>query len=463
MANGTRRRLSRYRHLAAALGLIAGAVCGAAVAGFAGAEQRSAAVGSGAMQATHLPPLLRLPDEPVELRYDVYCLSESPESADEPCAASGTVFVRAGTRGPFRELELTEARGVDEGRFRVVVPSNLVRARDAFSYYAIFRSASGEHVVPEGGASAPQISLALDKPVQVVLGSHQFGRALSPTARVAEAAWGDGPDEVRLEPGTDSVRIGPSSFDVGADGTVHLLDQARGRVLRWRGRAARPEATPLDVNGTIADLAVADDGTTHVLESTESGTGGTMLRVFGPGGEAISAGDVGDGLSQVRIGPDGSAVVHRPSSGQWLAAARDGQAVRATARNASGRPGRPLKSGGEVVVLRSGNEIRVALVPERGRARSWQITSATSLAEVQLAEKFGTGLLLVTRVYDTDDEYVALVVDDRGPVSTFALESPEWAEAAPLSRFRLVGSSLYRLGSTADGVFVDRFDLEVPR
>jgi len=43
------------------------------------------------------------------------------------------------------------------------------------------------------------------------------------------------------------------------------------------------------------------------------------------------------------------------------------------------------------------------------------------------------------------------------------VESLEWAESAPLARFRLVGSSLYRLGSTRAGLFVDRFDAEVSR
>ncbi len=43
----------------------------------------------------------------------------------------------------------------------------------------------------------------------------------------------------------------------------------------------------------------------------------------------------------------------------------------------------------------------------------------------------------------------------------FAVASADWAETAPLSRFRLVGRSLYQLGSNAAGAFVDRYDLEV--
>jgi hypothetical protein len=46
-------------------------------------------------------------------------------------------------------------------------------------------------------------------------------------------------------------------------------------------------------------------------------------------------------------------------------------------------------------------------------------------------------------------------------VARASLDSVDWAETAPLSRFRLRGSSLYQLGSTSAGLFVDRFDLEV--
>ena len=66
------------------------------------------------------------------------------------------------------------------------------------------------------------------------------------------------------------------------------------------------------------------------------------------------------------------------------------------------------------------------------------------------------------RVYDdADDEFAVLTLGPSGLVDRFALDSADWAESAPLGRFRLVGRSLYRLGSTASGVFVDRYDLEV--
>ncbi|MGZ8697552.1 MAG: hypothetical protein ACXWZ1_09390, partial [Gaiellaceae bacterium] len=130
-----------------------------------------------------------------------------------------------------------------------------------------------------------------------------------------------------------------------------------------------------------------------------------------------------------------------------------------------GRPGRPFANGREVLVERVGaGELRLAELAGDALVRSWRVTSATPLGEVQLAEPHGNHLVVVARTY-TDDrsEYIVLVLDRSGLVNSFAVESLEWAESAPLARFRLAGSSLYRLGSTRTGLSVDRFDVEVSR
>ncbi|CAN5139130.1 hypothetical protein BH09ACT13_BH09ACT13_04030 [soil metagenome] len=117
---------------------------------------------------------------------------------------------------------------------------------------------------------------------------------------------------------------------------------------------------------------------------------------------------------------------------------------------------------GDVVVLRVGSEIRSAVADANGVRRAWRVTSDTPLAEIQLAEPLGNRLVLVVRAYtDDNDEFVALVLGPTGLLSSFALDSADWAETAPLSRFRLAGSALYQLGSTPAGLFVDRFELEV--
>jgi hypothetical protein len=126
-----------------------------------------------------------------------------------------------------------------------------------------------------------------------------------------------------------------------------------------------------------------------------------------------------------------------------------------------GKVGRPLRAGGEVVVLRRANEILAALVSSGRVQRSWRITSGTPLGEVQLAEPVGRRLALVVRTYtDAADEFVVLLLDQHGLVQQFSTPTDEWAESAPLGRFRIVGDLLYRLGSTSSAAFVDRYDVQ---
>jgi hypothetical protein len=92
------------------------------------------------------------------------------------------------------------------------------------------------------------------------------------------------------------------------------------------------------------------------------------------------------------------------------------------------------------------------------------VTSATPLGEVQLVAPSGSRVVVVVKTYtDERDEFLVLVLGPAGLAGRFALEPAQWAESAPLARFRLSGSSLYQLGSTLKGAFVDRFDLEVLR
>src|SRR6202023_2181956 len=97
----------------------------------------------------------------------------------------------------------------------------------------------------------------------------------------------------------------------------------------------------------------------------------------------------------------------------WLPAAESGAALGRAAQGRQGRPGRPFANGREVVVERVGaGELRLAELAGAAVVRSWRITSATPLGEVQLAEPHGNRLVVVTKTY-TDDrsEYVVLVLD----------------------------------------------------
>jgi hypothetical protein len=171
--------------------------------------------------------------------------------------------------------------------------------------------------------------------------------------------------------------------------------------------------------------------------------------------------------AQVRVSGSTAYVSEYPSS-MWAPVLQNNgrTPVDATTQVARATSGGPAPSG-NVVVLSMGDEIRVGTYVQVGASyqiTTARITSATPVADIQLAQALPNGrLLVVFSVYtETDHEYEAVVVDASGAlIDQFALQAADWAQSMPLSRFRLVGSSLYELGSTEDGVFVDRYDLGV--
>jgi hypothetical protein len=457
-------------------GLAAGAAAGAGLLALTGATPPAQGSTSGTasgdrdpgslIQATHLPPLLTLAGEATTLRYDVYCAppGADPESG-APCAAAGTVYIRAGDAGPFRAVPLQLDEAAAQGRYAAAVPADIATSQSGFSYYAVLSSTTSgaTTVLPSGGASAPQRSRPLVRPVEVRLGDHVFGSARAATQRVAAAGWGAGPGQVGLEPGSQLQPIGGSSFDVGATGVVGILDEANRRVLRFAPGVAAPTAVPVGVRGTIADLALGADEGMFVLETVGDAAAPPLLRSFDAVGRVLATSPVGDkGASALVLGAAGPVALAYPSN-QWLPVALPGAGARSS-RQVRGGPGRPLPSGGELVVEREGSEARIAELGPGGMRRSWRIQSSTPLAEVQLARPLGDKIVVVLRVYTDDrDEFDVLVLDDAGLVRRFAVASAAWAETAPLARFRLHGRSLYELGSTPAGVFIDRYDLEVSR
>lgn len=462
-----RRGTSFRRRLAVLiLGVVVGCAAGvASVTLGAAAAQRTGTEQRAVFDATHLPPLLTMPDERAELVYEVHCAAGSDEGAEAGCDVRGAVFVRGAGRGSFERLALNAEESESSGRqLGARIPSSLVSHAGGFEYYAELEAPDlGEHVtIPAGGADAPHASRPLENPVDIALGRHVFGDTRRADVRLAVAAWGDGPAQAGLEQGRQLGAIGPSSFDVDAAGTVSVLDQAHRRLLRWRKGAREPIRVPLSIAGTIADLAVANDGSTYVLESTAEPGRNPLVRRFDDAGRELEAIETAERTSsQIRMARDSALVLGHPSH-HWMPVTVGGVPASREVQLRHGRAGRSLRTGGEIVLFRHANELRVAMISARSMTGSWRLTSATPLAEVQLAEPIGQRLVLVVRMYDDDvDEFVVLTLDRKGLVDRFTVEAADWAETAPLSRFRLVGRSLYRLGSTSAGAFVDRFDLEV--
>jgi hypothetical protein len=443
-----------------AAGIVAGVIGGIALTSVSAASGPNPA--SPGVDAVHIPPVLTRAGEPVTLRYAIVC---APRDDGEPCDGSGSVFVRTGASGPFQQLRLKRGEDSSNGRYFVDLPREIAFSREGFSYYAILRDgANGATItVPAGGGAAPQRSVPLGDAAEVALGVHVFGRDRAPDERVVAATWGSEVGEAGLAGSRGLGFVGPSSFDVAADGSVAVLDQVNSRVQRWSRVGV--EATSLEVSGGLADFALEPGGVMDVLEPPNRVSPAPILRSFRSYGTPLWAQRLSDRTwAKLAAGPTGPVVQQQPSE-QWLPVAEHGAALDRAAQAGRGRPGRPFANGREVVVERVGSgELRLAELAGDAVVLSWRIISATPLGEVQLAEPLGNRLVVVTKTY-TDDrrEYVVLVLDRSGIVNSFAVESLEWAESAPLARFRLAGSALYRLGSTRTGLFVDRFDVEVSR
>ncbi len=457
------RRNALGRRLVAIVGLLAGALAGTTtvVVGAAVAQRTTDPVGV-YVEATHLPPLLTTVTDVAALEYDAYCIDPEADETEATCDLTGSVFVRPGASGSFRQLPLVHDGPTSHLVARV--PQAIASSRIGFTYYAEIEAEPGgaSVILPAGGASAPHRSLPLGRAVEIDLGTHRFGETTRADERLVTAAWGDGPSDAGLEQGRSVTPIGPSTFDVDASGTVVLLDQAHRRLLRWRDGARAPTRVPLEVDGTIADMTLAPDGTVYVLETVSRFGRAPFVRRFDSYGRGLGSTEIGERTaSQIQQGPGGPVVLQQPSQ-QWMPVASGGSLVEPDGQRKHGRSGRPLGADTEVIVLRRGNEIRIALAGPAGVRRSWRITSETALAEVQLAEPFGRHVAVVVRVFsEREDEFLALVLGDSGLVTRFSIDSADWAEGAPLGRFRLAGHDLYQLGSTPTGTFVDRFDLQV--
>jgi hypothetical protein len=215
----------------------------------------------------------------------------------------------------------------------------------------------------------------------------------------------------------------------------------------------------------LADFVVEADGTLDVLEPPTRETPFPRLVSFRRDGSERWSQRLADRTwAKLAIGPDGPVVQQQPSE-QWLPAAENGRPLARAAQLGRGRAARPLANGHGVLVQRVGDtELRVAETVGETILRAWRIVTTTPLGEVQLAEPVGDRLVVVVKTYDEGrDEFDVLVLEPSGVTSEFALPSAAWSESAPLARFRISGSSLYQLGSTPKGAFVDRFDLEASR
>jgi len=446
------RRMGRGRRWTAGVGFGAGVCVGMTLlaGGVVGAHTAPTdsppSVERGLRDVLHTPPLLARQGDRVSLRYDVVCQADG---FGKPCALAGDVFVRRAGEIAYRPSRLAPV-GESGLTAAVDVPAG------GLSYYAVIEDGAGNSItVPASGAVAPQRAWAVPEFTFTSLGEHVFGRARKPDGRALAAPWGSGSGALGLITGREVARIGPSTFDIARDGTVVVLDQVNDRLAVYAPGAA-PRYVPIAFSGGEGDLALGADGTAYLLDQgTEP-----VVRSYAPSGGQIAVTNVaGSGADMLRAGSSG-VLLHGYPGDMWLPVGGSGGLLQPSQQAAGARPGLPAAGGTEVVVHASRREALFALAQEDRVLRAWRIASGTNLGEIQLAEPYGDGLLVVLRVWTSQRaEFVALVLSPAGLAGSFAVDSAEWAESAALGRFKLDGGRLFQLRSTATGAEVVTFDV----
>jgi hypothetical protein len=127
---------------------------------------------------------------------------------------------------------------------------------------------------------------------------------------------------------------------------------------------------------------------------------------------------------------------------------------------ASAQAARSTGGGLGVVVHASPADVQLALVRGDRVVRAWLLRGESSFGEVQLAEPYGDGMVVVVRLWnERHAEFRVLRLAPEGLVQSFDLAPAEWAESASLSRFRLHGSTLYQLRSDPSGIEIATFEI----
>jgi hypothetical protein len=390
--------------------------------------------------APEAPAHLRLPGESADVHFWLSCILVH-------CRPSARAYVRALGSGSFTSVRVvTQHNGSDV----VHVPPAIANAPRGFEYYVAAHDSTSHQQAryPIGGAVAPKRSFLLSHPIVVDLGPPTRA-AGPPHRRVVSVAWGARPDQVGLK-SEESGEVGVAAFDVTSSGAVWLLDQVKHRALSFTdGHETR--ALPLAIGLSAGWLAAGATGELYVLDN-----GTSVLHEFSRTGRTMAAFHVPDELAGGVRALGSTVYVDLEPSGQWAPVIRNGAVLDRRAAIRGVLSGEPLADGRQVAVWARA-DVRVALLSNTGLVeRSWRLVGATANGAVlELAQPLGKRLVVVLA---QSNRYQVVVLEGHRVVERFAVPQQEWTNPAA-GTFRLVGSSLYHLGSTSRGVFVDRYDL----
>ncbi len=393
------------------------------------------------------PPVLVRAGETVRIPVVASC------STDRGTACDATVsFALQELDLPWREF--TAAAGPALA-FDVSAPAaraTSVASAGSVSYVIRVDDALGRSMtLPAGGQRAPLRFYAVRDMASVRLPAPVFGR-VAHGVTVLSLPWGTGDLKAGLAPGNESPTLGPSSFDVDAQGRVYLLDTLQRRLATFTGEQLL-RSSPVPV-GAWADVSVTADGGAYVLTASRGQMTARRIDAAGRVGPSIP---LGAGIpSEIRAAGDRAFVRSLPMDA-WM-----------SVPPASGGPGamtmgRPLSDGGQLLKVIDARSLRLATVRDGVATDAVELASSVDLGEVALAEPDGRGgYVAVVRVWRdrpvAADQYQVVHVTRDGQVAAFCVRSHVYAQTAALSVFRLGRDGrLYQLTSGPAGMRVVRY------
>jgi hypothetical protein len=405
------------------------------------------------LEVFHGSPLLVRAGEDVRVPVDVVCATADGEACPAVASlrvgeAGGPMRRAAGEATPNVEFDVSAAAGrslsgpASSGSVRFQVSAHDATGRTTF-------------LTQMDSAPRPLRLYVTRHMPTVELPRASFGRSVR-GKRVLFLPWGTGPLRAGLRPGNEAPTLGPSSFDVASGGSVVLVDAMQRRVAEFR-HGALVRSVPLRGN-PWADVAVARAGSL-VLANTVGGSDWVgEVRTIDPDGITRTVSSSVAGMpSEIRRSGDHVFVRLLPEDGWVPASTLDHRPLALST-------GRPLGNGRQLVVAGTADRIRVGFVSGGRVHRAVELTSATRLGSVQLAEPDGSGgiWLVVHAARDganaVDRYQVVHVTRDRS-LTSFTTPSGGYAESMALSRFRLgPDGAIYQMRTAADGVGIYRYE-----
>jgi hypothetical protein len=441
--------------------VVAGLAAGVAIGAAVGATSLIGASSEGSIVARpvvlHVARVLADPGEDLELTAGLYCPGAGPQACEAASAAAHVLSSGSGW---------TEVAGRTEGNgFRFEIPGSLVDA-DGFSYWLEFAVEGAAAVrFPDGGAATPfRVVTTSGLPEVSWAGGFSWTAFRGSDGVVARLTYGDGAGQVgRIGGIGDEQPLGPSSFDVAPDGSIHVADWVHGRVLvlsprgRYRRAVSLPVRRPVDIGvGAGGELAV-----------TTLGLGATAFEI-GADGRVIGRYRVETGVAErIALTPGGPHVWIGP--GQWAPVrSRPGVALPADAQTRGLAAAVPARDGA-VSLSQDLSGGRVAFVwarPDGSRAGAVLRLPAGAQPGVDYFVRGlpDGGALAARGLWSGRGEGVALLrfAPDGSLVHAELIEPPsrELDAAASAVRFRAPDQVL-AVYSATHGMRIERFEVNV--